>query len=56
VPEPVLRVATVLPGAGAALLGAVVGALVLRAQLTRAGREWAARHVHVVVREGSVRR
>jgi hypothetical protein len=52
----VVPIALALPSAGAGLLALLVGWLVVRAQLTRTGREWAARHVQVVVRDGSVRR
>ncbi|GAA1284334.1 hypothetical protein GCM10009609_56710 [Pseudonocardia aurantiaca] len=52
----VLRVATVLPSLGSGLLALLIAILVLRAYLARSGRDWAARHVQVILRQGSVRR
>jgi hypothetical protein len=45
-----------LPGAGLGVLALAAAAAVLRAQRTKAGREWARRHVRVVVGGGGGRR
>lgn len=47
---------SVVPSVTSGLLALAILGLVLRVGLRRAGREWAARHVQVVVRPGSVRR